>query len=135
MGRHVLHLPDLPEESLSALGSAVTIKRVINPELVSSTSLSINALRLPAGFGLPVHVHYKSEEAWVVLEGKGIIRVDGEDHLFEAGDILYVPAGMSHQVVCRGTTVLRYLAITSPPIDFEHDNIILEPFDPSRHGT
>ena len=135
MVRYVKHLFDLPEETLGADWPGVTIKRVIHPKLVGSTYLSINVLKISPGHGTPVHIHYKSEEGWLVLEGEGVIRVNGEGHLFGAGDVLYVPAGMSHQVVCRGNIVLRYFAITAPPIDLEHDNIVLEPFDPARQGV
>lgn len=135
MSRHLRHLQDLREESLGASWPGVTIKRVIHPELVDSTYLSVNVLTILPGHGTPNHIHYKSEEAWGVLEGEGIMRLNGKDHLFGVGDVLYVPAGMAHQVVCRGNTILRYFAITAPPIDLKGDNIVLEPFKPDRHGT
>lgn len=135
MSRHVRHLQDLPEESLGSSWPGVTIKRVIHPKLVDSSYLSVNILKISPGHGTPNHIHYKSEEAWGVLEGEGIMRLNGKDHPFGVGDVLYVPAGMAHQVVCRGEAILRYFAITAPPIDLETDNIVLEPFEPGRHGT
>ncbi len=135
MINYIQHLFDLPEETLGADWPGVTIKRVIHPKLVGSTYLSVNVLKILPGHGTPNHVHYKSEEAWGILGGEGIIRVDGEDYPFGVGDVLYVPAGAPHQVVCRGNTVLRYFAITAPPIDLEQDNIILEPFDRVKHGA
>jgi len=135
MTEYVRHLQDLPEESLGASWPGVSIKRVIHPKLVGSTYLSVNVLKISPGHGTPNHIHYKSEEAWGVLEGDGIIRINGKDYLFGVGDVLYVPAGETHQVVCRGRTTLRYFAITAPPIDLEQDNIVLEPFDPASHSA
>jgi len=129
MSRYIRHLQDLPEESLGDSWPGVTIKRIIHPQLVGSTHLSVNILKIQPGSGTPNHIHHKSEEAWGILEGEGIMRVNGKDYPFGVGDVLYVPAGEAHQVICRGQTTLRYFAITAPPIDLEHDNIVLEPFD------
>jgi mannose-6-phosphate isomerase-like protein (cupin superfamily) len=129
MLQYIRHLQDLPEESLGVSWSGVSIKRVIHPKLVGSIYLSVNILKILPGCGTPNHIHYKSEEAWGILEGEGIMRINGKDYLFGDGDVLYVPAGVAHQVVCRGKTILRYFAITAPPIDLEEDNIVLEPYN------
>jgi mannose-6-phosphate isomerase-like protein (cupin superfamily) len=129
MSHCIRHLKDLPEETFGASWPGVIVKRVIHPKLVGSKNLSVNILKILPGYGTPNHIHYKSEEAWGVLEGEGIMRLNDKDYLFGVGDVLYVPAGVAHQVVCRGKDILRYFAITAPPIDLERDNIILEPYN------
>lgn len=69
-------------------------KYFIGKELgLTGCEASIN--RLPAGKGMPfVHSHTKNEELYIVLGGRGLFYVDGEEFPIQEGSLVRVaPAG------------------------------------------
>ncbi len=61
----------------------------------------------------PYHFHYAREEAFVVLEGEGTLRVAGEKLALRAGDIAFIPPGpdFPHQIINTSGAPLKYLSI------------------------
>ena len=66
----------------------------------------------------PYHLHYGQEELFVILEGEGSIRYDGEQHRIRAGDVIFTPTGpgTAHQIVNTSDARLRYLALSSTAV-------------------
>jgi quercetin dioxygenase-like cupin family protein len=63
------------------------------------------------------HAHKVQEQVYYVLEGEGMLTMDGEAHLMRANDYVYLPAGVRHGLSNTGTTGLVFLVITSPAND------------------
>jgi uncharacterized cupin superfamily protein len=63
----------------------------------------------------PYHFHYAQEEAFVVLEGQGTLRVAGEMLALVAGDVVFIPPGPAypHQIVNTSNAPLKYLSIST----------------------
>jgi mannose-6-phosphate isomerase-like protein (cupin superfamily) len=47
------------------------------------------------------HVHIVPE-MFVILQGTGVIEVDGSPTPFQAGDVFVIDAGEDHHLVCQG---------------------------------
>jgi uncharacterized cupin superfamily protein len=65
--------------------------------------------------GCPYHLHHAQEEAFVILEGHGSLRVAGEMIEIKAGDVAFLPAGPDypHQIVNTSDAPLKYLSIST----------------------
>ena len=65
--------------------------------------------------GCPCHFHYAQEEAFVVLEGEGSLRLAGEVLALTAGDAVFIPPGPQHprQIVNTSVAPLKFLAIST----------------------
>ena len=65
--------------------------------------------------GCPYHLHHAQEEAFVILEGRGTLRVAGEMLEIKAGDVAFLPAGPDypHQIVNTSDAPLKYLSIST----------------------
>ena len=63
----------------------------------------------------PYHFHYAQEEAFVILEGEGSLRVAGEMLALKAGDTVFIPPGPAHphQIVNTSAAPLKYLSIST----------------------
>lgn len=61
----------------------------------------------------PYHYHLAQEEAFVILEGEGTLRVAGEMLALRAGDTVFIPPGREypHQIVNTSAAPLKYLSI------------------------
>jgi uncharacterized cupin superfamily protein len=69
----------------------------------------------PGKRSCPYHFHHAQEEAFVVLEGAGSLRVAGEMLALRAGDVVFIPAGpdFPHQIVNTSAAPLKYLSIST----------------------
>lgn len=69
----------------------------------------------PGMRGCPYHLHHAQEEAFVILEGHGTLRVAGEMLALKAGDVAFLPAGPDypHQIINTSDAPLKYLSIST----------------------
>ena len=80
----------------------------------SKLGISIDTLA-PGMRGCPYHFHYAQEEAFVVLEGHGTLRVAGEMLAIGPGDTIFIPPGPAypHQIINSSKAPLKYLSIST----------------------
>jgi mannose-6-phosphate isomerase-like protein (cupin superfamily) len=83
----VLQLPELLAK-IDAKGLSFT-------ELLRTPSLSCGLYRLPAGSSDMQSAH-EEDELYLVLEGRGRLRIGEHDHAVQKGTILYVQAACDH---------------------------------------
>jgi mannose-6-phosphate isomerase-like protein (cupin superfamily) len=55
------------------------------------------------------------EHCWYVLQGTGIIRMEGKEYAIKPGDAVFAPVGMRHSIECTGDNPLRYVVVYAPP--------------------
>ncbi len=67
----------------------------------------------PGKRAFPYHAHSLIEEMFVVLEGSGTLRHEGQEYPLRAGDVIAAPLGRAHQIVNTSDQDLRYLAVSS----------------------
>ena len=65
-------------------------------EFVRTPSMSLGLYVLEAGARDPQRPH-SEDEAYLVLRGRGRIRVGEEDRAVEAGSVVFVPARVEHR--------------------------------------
>lgn len=69
----------------------------------------------PGKRSCPYHLHHAQEEMFVILEGKGTLRVAGEMVPVRAGDVVFIPPGPEypHQFINTSDAPMRYLSIST----------------------
>jgi uncharacterized cupin superfamily protein len=65
----------------------------------------------PGAKSVKYHSHSRQEEFFLILEGSGILRMNGEEVSVKQGDFVAKPAGkdIAHQFINDGSEVLRIL--------------------------
>ena len=76
---------------------------------------SLAEASLPAGRATDRHYHKLCEEFYFLLEGNGLMEIDGETRLVSPGDAILIPAGARHQITAQSD--LRFLCCCAPPYD------------------
>lgn len=78
--------------------------------------------RIPAGAAVcPFHTHLAQWELFLVLAGTATLRVGGDTHEAQTGEVFIHPPGEAHQLINRGPANLEVLIITdNPPLDVFH---------------
>jgi quercetin dioxygenase-like cupin family protein len=63
------------------------------------------------------HGHKVQEQIYHVLEGEGLMEIDGETRVVRAHDVIFVPPGVEHGISNSGLRDLVFLVITAPARD------------------
>ena len=69
----------------------------------------------PGKQSCPYHFHHAQEEMFVILDGRGCLRVAGERLPVRAGDVIFIPPGPDypHQLINDSDAPLKYLSIST----------------------
>ncbi len=79
-----------------------------------STTLGLTTQDMPAGTGIPVHRHDRTEELLFIHSGEATMIVGDERIDVEAGTTIYVPAGAYHGLENPESNV-QIVGIVTPP--------------------
>ena len=63
------------------------------------------------------HTHKVQEQIYHVLDGEGLMEIDGENTLVRRHDIIHIPPGIEHAISNSGLVDLVFLVITTPASD------------------
>jgi uncharacterized cupin superfamily protein len=81
------------------------------------SKLGCNVTQVASGcVAYPFHSHRANDELFLVLAGRGELRLGAARHAVKEGDLIGCPAGgpeTAHQLVNTGSEPLRYLAIST----------------------
>ena len=83
-GEHLVHFRDRGDIYIK-LGAAT-----------GSSHLAIGTQQVMTGTGIPIHRHFKMDEAFQVLEGSGRVLLNDVPHSFEKGTTIFIPRNTWH---------------------------------------
>ena len=63
--------------------------------------------------------HHMPEQAYVIVDGNGRIKLGSEIADVQAGDLLYIPSNVEHAVENTGPEKLIYISVTVPAFDIK----------------
>jgi uncharacterized cupin superfamily protein len=111
----VLNLADIPL-ALQAYGEKFACETGQIGRVLGAERLGCRLVVVPPGKrGWPLHSHFHNEEMFVILSGRGTLRLGEETHPVREGDVIVCTAGgaeTAHQLIA-GEQPLRYLAIST----------------------
>jgi quercetin dioxygenase-like cupin family protein len=111
--KYILRPEDVPSYS-PANHSGTTNHRMVAPGVNGAQFMEVIYGDLERGGGAAPHAHPGMEQATYVIEGEGTLIVDGVEHKIAAGDLLFFPAEVFHEVKVVSER-LKLLVIYSPP--------------------
>jgi len=95
-----------PAEQVAERGEAEW-KTLISRGLTRSAGLTMGVARLPPGGSLRIHRHEQAE-AYLVLEGTGVVTIGGTERTVREGVAVFIPGNAPHGVRATGTLDLRF---------------------------
>ncbi|MDA1097959.1 MAG: cupin domain-containing protein [Proteobacteria bacterium] len=63
------------------------------------------------------HTHKVQEQIYHVLEGEGLMEIDGKNTVVRRHDVIHIPPGIEHAIANSGLVDLVFLVITAPASD------------------
>ena len=64
-----------------------------------------------------LHAHKVQEQVYHVLEGEGLMEIDGTRRVVRKHDVIFLPPGVEHSIANSGVSDLVFLVVTSPVTD------------------
>jgi mannose-6-phosphate isomerase-like protein (cupin superfamily) len=96
-----------------------TIRSILDRTNAPVEMQSLAEASLPKGCATERHHHKLSEEFYFILEGRGVMEIDGEAREVTAGDAILIPRHAWHQITAREP--LRFLCCCAPP--YAHEDV------------
>jgi mannose-6-phosphate isomerase-like protein (cupin superfamily) len=66
---------------------------------------------LQSGGSIGEHLHKNNEELYIILEGAGLMKIDGKDEPVKPGDVCITRKGHSHSLLNSGKAPMHFLVI------------------------
>ena len=82
---------------------------------MTTARVQIVVMALQPGEDIGSEVHRHTDQVLTFVEGFASAEVNGDIRSIGPGDIVLVPAGMKHNFINIGNTVLKLYTIYSPP--------------------
>lgn len=105
-----------------------TIRSLLDRANAPVANQSLAEASLPEGSSTQRHFHRLSEEFYYVLEGHGLMEIDGASREVGPGDAILIPPGAWHELQARSK--MRFLCCCAPP--YSHEDTYFENTD--AHG-
>jgi quercetin dioxygenase-like cupin family protein len=94
-------------------------KMLVGPGNSGSARLDFRISRYAPAAYVAEHAHQVQEQIYYVLEGEGLLTVDGETRLMRPHDYVYLPPGVRHSFTNSGLKSLVFFVVTTPAKDME----------------
>ena len=103
-------------EAAAHYGGAFS-KMLVRPEVNGARRLDHRiSCYQPKAYMAP-HRHQVQEQIYHVLDGEGLMEIEGERRVVRRHDVIFLPPGVEHAISNSGLVDLVFLVITSPPDD------------------
>lgn len=63
------------------------------------------------------HAHKIQEQVYHVLDGEGLMEIDGESKVVRRHDVIFIPPGVPHSIQNSGLGDLTFIVATTPVED------------------
>jgi quercetin dioxygenase-like cupin family protein len=92
-------------------------KPLVMPETLKSKHLDYRISMYQPMAYVERHSHKEQEQVYHVLDGEGLMEIDGTAHVVRKHDVIYLPPGVEHAISNTGLTDLVFIVATSPVTD------------------
>ncbi len=99
-----------------------TIRSILDRTNAPVQNQSLAEASVPVGQPTERHYHKLSEEFYFILDGQGMMEIDGDTREVGPGDAILIPPGAWHQITA--TQPLRFLCCCAPP--YRHEDVFFE---------
>ena len=105
-------------------GDGTILREILRPDEPSETiRYSLAHARLPSTQASQQH-RLSSTEVYYILEGTGIMQIDGERQVVGPGDCIYIPPSAVQHIENNGSADLVFLCIVDPAWRKEDEEVL-----------
>ena len=112
--RNVVEVPwrEFPDHFGGALS-----KPLVRPETAGSRLIDYRISCYQPMAYVALHTHKVQEQVYHVLDGEGMMEMDGKRQVVRKHDVIYIPPGVEHRSANTGLSDLTFIVATTPVSD------------------
>ena len=99
------------------------IREIFHPSNSEIKTMSVAEATVPVGESTKYHYHSVSDEIYYILQGIGILEIEGEVKEVRENDCVFIPVRIRHKIKNIGKVPLKILCISNPP--YSDDSTVL----------
>ena len=92
-------------------------KALVRPETAGSRLIDYRISCYQPMAHVALHTHKVQEQVYHVLDGEGMMEMDGKRQVVRKHDVIYIPPGVEHGISNTGLTDLTFIVATTPAED------------------
>lgn len=92
-------------------------KALVHPDTTGSNLMDYRISTYEPMAYVEEHVHKVQEQVYHVLDGEGLMNIDGEKTLVKQHDVIFIPPGVRHGIENTGLGNLTFIVVTTPTKD------------------
>jgi len=97
-------------------GSALS-KALVHPETTGSRLIDYRISTYQPMAYVQRHEHKIQEQVYHVLDGEGLMEIDGKKTVVRKNDVIFLPPGVPHGIQNTGLGDLTFIVVTTPVMD------------------
>ena len=87
-------------------------KPLVMPETAGSRHIDYRISMYQPMAHVALHKHKVQEQVYHVLDGEGLMEIDGKKHVVRKHDVIFLPPGVEHSIGNTGLVDLVFLVVT-----------------------
>lgn len=113
----IRNVAEVPWQEFPGHFGGALSKALVRPETAGSKLIDyrISCYRPMAHVAL--HTHKVQEQVYHVLDGEGMMEMDGKRQVVRKHDVIYIPPGVEHAISNTGLSDLTFIVSTTPAYD------------------
>ena len=113
----IRNMAEEPWQQFPAHYGGALSKALVHPDTTGSRLVDyrISAYQ-PMAYAEP-HAHKVQEQVYHVLDGEGLMEIEGERHVVRKGDVIFLTPGTRHAIQNTGLGDLTFIVVTTPVTD------------------
>jgi mannose-6-phosphate isomerase-like protein (cupin superfamily) len=92
-------------------------KALVRPETVGSRQIDYRISTYQPMAYVERHSHQVQEQVYHVLDGKGMMEIDGDHQVVRKHDVIFIPPRVPHSIRNTGLGDLTFIVVTTPTED------------------
>lgn len=97
-------------------GSALS-KALVHPETTGSRQIDYRISTYQPMAYVERHEHKVQEQVYHVLDGEGLMEINGKNTVVRKNDVIFLPPGVPHSIQNTGLGDLTFIVVTTPVKD------------------
>ncbi|MEP6677665.1 MAG: cupin domain-containing protein [Betaproteobacteria bacterium] len=113
----VHNIAEIPWQQFPGHFGGALSKPLVRPETAGSRLIDYRISNYqPMGF-VELHAHKVQEQVYHVLDGEGVMEMDGQRRVVRKHDVIFIPPGVAHGITNSGLCDLTFIVVTTPVND------------------
>jgi mannose-6-phosphate isomerase-like protein (cupin superfamily) len=113
-GALVRNIAEVPWQEFPGHFGGALSKPLVRPETAGSRLVDYRISCYQPMAYVQLHAHKVQEQVYHVLDGEGLMEMDGRRVVVRKHDVIFIPPGVEHGITNTGLVDLTFIVVTTP---------------------